>query len=164
MDKPFEMPVKEYLMRVQSVKTNTPLKTIEAVVDYQMQGANSALENNESVELSGFGKFIFNAKKAKKKYYRFLEKKKFFEEAFNSPTLSDVQRRSYERLYKGLIGWLDDMKPKIEEYERSTDCGGMEKQAGPCSRYEESDRAHFPGEEESVPELPLQLGSEEGKV
>jgi len=66
MDKPQSMSVKDYIMRVQSVRTNTPLKIIEAVVDFQFEDANKALSlpNVHSIEISGFAKFSFNMKKA----------------------------------------------------------------------------------------------------
>jgi nucleoid DNA-binding protein len=36
------------------------------VITHQFDGVHDALKTNNSVELSGFGKFIFNKKKAKK--------------------------------------------------------------------------------------------------
>lgn len=64
-DKPRSMDPREYLMRVQSVSTNTPLATVEAIVKHQFLAANEAFKNNKSIEISGLCKFWFNVKKAK---------------------------------------------------------------------------------------------------
>lgn len=65
-DKPRNMDPREYLMRVQSVSTNTPLTIVEAIVKHQFQAANEAFKKNKSIEISGLCKFWFNSKKAQK--------------------------------------------------------------------------------------------------
>ena len=67
MDKPISLSVKDWLIRKMAVKMMVSEKTIEAVVNHQFQSANEALSQNKSVEISGFGKFIFNDKKGQKK-------------------------------------------------------------------------------------------------
>ena len=67
MDKPISLSMKDYLIRRLAVKLMTSEKTIEAVINHQFQSANEALLNNKTIEISGFGKFIFNDKKAVKK-------------------------------------------------------------------------------------------------
>jgi len=58
---------KEYLVRALSIKLAMSEKTIEAVVNHQFQSANEAMDTNHSLELSGFGRILFNNKKAIKK-------------------------------------------------------------------------------------------------
>jgi peptidoglycan hydrolase CwlO-like protein len=58
---------KEYLVRALSVKLAMSEKIIEAVVNHQFQSANEAMDVNRSLELSGFGRILFNNKKAIKK-------------------------------------------------------------------------------------------------
>src|SRR5690349_18627084 len=96
MDKPMSMSVKDYLMKTQSVRTNTPLKIIEAVVDFQFQEVNSALHlpNVDSVEISGFGKFSFNRKKALKKWEKNISKKEYWEKALLDPDITEAKRKS----------------------------------------------------------------------
>ena len=67
MDKPISLSVKDYLVRTLAPKMLTSEKVIDAVVSHQFSEANNALVNNASVEISGFGKFLFNHKKAVKK-------------------------------------------------------------------------------------------------
>ena len=59
-NKPISMSMKDYLIRVQSVKAMMSEKIIEAVVNHQFQSASLAMRTNNSIELSGFGKFYFN--------------------------------------------------------------------------------------------------------
>lgn len=61
--KPHSMTVKEWLIKSLALSTEIPEKVIDAVVSHQFQEAHSALEINDSVEISGFGKFFFNRKK-----------------------------------------------------------------------------------------------------
>jgi len=114
MDKPVSMSVKDYLMRVMSVRTNTPLKTIEAVVDFQMKEANEALQHNYSIEISGFCKFLFNHKKAQKKYEKNLRKKENYEFFLKDPTLSEARRKTLELYLENTNKFLDSIKPKLD--------------------------------------------------
>lgn len=66
-NKPKSMSHKEYLVRALSVKLAMSEKIIEAVVNHQFQSANEAMDVNRSLELSGFGRILFNNKKAIKK-------------------------------------------------------------------------------------------------
>ena len=54
--KPAAMNIKDYLIRLLAVKILTSEKTIDAVITHQFQSANEALDLNNSVEISGFGK------------------------------------------------------------------------------------------------------------
>ena len=79
MDKPFSMPVKEYLVKMMSIKMNIPSATIDAIITHQFEEANKALLSNNSVEIAGFGKFLFKQKKAIKKLEKAFSKKQMFE-------------------------------------------------------------------------------------
>lgn len=72
MDKPISLSVKDYLVRTLAPKMLVSEKVIDAVVVHQFQEANDALKRNHSVEISGFGKFYFNHKKAVKKLERMI--------------------------------------------------------------------------------------------
>jgi nucleoid DNA-binding protein len=66
-NKPKSMSHKEYLVRALSVKLAISEKTVETVINHQFQSANEAMDTNHSLELSGFGRILFNNKKAIKK-------------------------------------------------------------------------------------------------
>jgi len=86
-DKPISLSVKDYLIRKMAVKLMTPEKTIDAVIMHQFQSANEATSQHKSVEISGFGKFFFNDKKAHKTMEKFLSQKALFEKWANDETL-----------------------------------------------------------------------------
>lgn len=111
------MSVKDYLIRRMSVRLNIPAKTIEAVVNHQMEEINKAIQadNIFSVEMSGFGRFIFNHKKAQKKWEKHISKEKLFSSFLEDPNLTDKQRNSYRLKLESTKHWLDRIKPKLEK-------------------------------------------------
>ena len=94
MDKPINMSVKDYLVRTLAVKMLISEKTIEAVVNHQFQSANEAMDFNNSLEISGFGKFYFNEKKATKRIGALNAKKTAMETIIADETTSEQKRRS----------------------------------------------------------------------
>jgi nucleoid DNA-binding protein len=86
------MSVKDYLIRVQAVKMLMSEKTIETIVNHQFQSLSEAMRSNNSVELSGFGKFYFNSKKAAKRLANLLSKKEFLEKQLEDETITEARR------------------------------------------------------------------------
>jgi nucleoid DNA-binding protein len=125
MDKPISMSVKDYLIRIMSVKMMMSEKTIEAVVNHQFQSANAALADNDDIEISGFGKFFFNQKKAQKKMDKMLSKVAMFTKQMNDESLSDKKRASANvKLNNTLLG-IEALKPKLH-VEHQSDLRGVE--------------------------------------
>ena len=94
MDKPISMSVKDYLIRTLAVKMMVSEKTIETVVNHQFQSANQAMDTNNSVEISGFGKFYFNEKKARKRLQSLIAKKRTMEGLIANPNVSEQRKHS----------------------------------------------------------------------
>ena len=69
-DKPTTLSVKDYIIRKMSVKMRMSENTIAEVVHHQFKYLNESLTDNNSVEVSGFGKFIFKTKWAEKELQR----------------------------------------------------------------------------------------------
>ena len=117
MDKPISTSVKDYLIKKMSVRTNTASKIIDAVVSHQIEGINKAIQNDSifSVEVSGFGKFLFNHKRAKKKMEKNLSKEVLFSSYLENPELTDKQRASYTLKLENTRKWMEGIKPKIEK-------------------------------------------------
>ena len=117
MYKPISTSVKDYLIKRMSVRMNIPQKTIEAIVAHQMEGINKAIQadNKFSVEMSGFGKFLFNHKKAKKKYEKNLSKELVFLANLEDPNLTERQRASFELKLENTRKWMENIKPKLDK-------------------------------------------------
>jgi len=135
-------------MRIMSVRTNTPLKTIEAVVEFQMQGANEALVNNYIVELSGFGKFLFNHKKAQKKMIKNLSKKELFEKTLKNTDLTEQRRNSITLKLENTIKFIEGLKPKLDGVQQAL--GGVEEQCDSELRIEGVDRVDLSEEKRDL--------------
>lgn len=97
MDKPISMSVKEFLIRTLAIKMLTSEKTLDAVVNHQFQSANEAMHLNKSVEISGFGKFFFNDKKAIKRMERLVTKQATYEAILANPEITE-QKKAYAKV------------------------------------------------------------------
>jgi hypothetical protein len=141
MDKPISMSVKDYLIRLMSVKMMLSEKTIEAVVNHQFQSANVALQENKSLEISGFGKFYFNQKKAQKRMEKMLSKAEVFAKQAMDESLSEQKRNSAALKLANTVAAIEVLKPKLQDNENQsvTDLRGMEEPLDPCVRYEGAD-------------------------
>ena len=132
MDKPRSLSVKDFLIRKMSIKFNTPEKVIEAVVNHQFQSATLAFNDQKSVELSGFGKFLFNEKKAVKKMESMLIQKQVLEQTIIDQTATDRKRKAAEVKLESLLQAIEILKPKID-YEPKSDIRGLEEQTDSTS-------------------------------
>jgi hypothetical protein len=101
------MSMKDYLVRVLAVKMMMAEKTIETVINHQFQSSSEAMLNNGSVEISGFGKFYFNKKKAQNKLEALVFIKGKLEDELKKDTLSDKQRSKHETRLQGVCSEID---------------------------------------------------------
>ena len=90
MDRPQTMSMKEWLVRNMSTSSMISEKVIMAVVNHQFEGALKAVETCDSVEFSGWGKFVFKRKRA---HYVLL-------------SLESIKLKLEEKL-------LEDISPKV---------------------------------------------------
>lgn len=127
MDKPISMPVKEYLVKIMSIKMNVPSATIDAIVTHQFEEANKALLSNDSVEIAGFGKFLFKRKKAFLKMEKELSKKQLFENKLKEEGISEAKKLSYTNKLNQTIKDIERLNSKLNARVQ-TDIGGMEEQ------------------------------------
>lgn len=129
MDKPISMSVKDYLIRTLAVKMMVSEKVIETVVNHQFQSANLAMDTNNSVEISGFGKFYFNEKKAKKRLESLKGKKKLMESYIANPEISEQKRHSSQVTLEKTEALINLLKSKITyEDQLRSDIRGLEEQ------------------------------------
>ena len=105
--------IRDYLVRTLAVKMLVSEKVIDTVVAFQFSEANSALLSNESIEISGFGKMVFNKKKAIKKMEKWQMQKAFYEAIINNPETSEQKRQTTEVRLKNLMHNIDVLKPKL---------------------------------------------------
>jgi nucleoid DNA-binding protein len=113
MDKPISLSIREYLVRTLAPKLLVSEKVIDQVIVHQFSEANAAMSNNESLELSGFGKLLFNKKKAYKKMEKFMSQKALFEAMIQNPDTSEQRRHAAKLKLNTVLNNIDVLKPKI---------------------------------------------------
>jgi nucleoid DNA-binding protein len=135
MDKPMSMSVKDYLIRILSVKMMKSENVVEAVVNHQFSSSIEAMKKLSTVEISGFGKMCFNQKKTDKKYEKALSKMALFLDRVNNSSLSEAKRLSARNKLTNTILGLESLKPRVS-HELVRNLSGMEEQLVSSSRVE----------------------------
>ena len=109
------MSVKEWIIKKMAIKMIISEKIIDTVVTHQFDSANDALNIHKSVELSGFGKFYFNEKKAIKTMEKYLSQKNMYESILMDVSITDHKRNNTEIRLANLLINIKTLKPKINE-------------------------------------------------
>lgn len=113
MDKPASMSIKDWLIKKMAIKMVIPEKVIDVVITHQFDSANDALNVNNSVELSGFGKFYFNKKKAVAHYNKLLAIKSAYERMLADQSITEKKRHSTELRMISVLNDIKILKPKV---------------------------------------------------
>lgn len=117
--KPHNMHIKDYLIKKIAINKVIEDKmiseaVINKVVSHQFDLANQAINKYNSVEFSGFGKFVFNIQKAKKKLQKIEEIIAYFSRVLENETISPTIRRNAEMKLASAIDNRIKLKPKID--------------------------------------------------
>lgn len=129
---------KELLIKTIASKILVSEKTIEAVINHQFISANQAMDTNKSVEISGFGKFMFNEKKAARRLKTYMMKKHDMHTIINHPEATAEQIRKATIIYNDMVDHIALLKPNISD-EFLTDLRGLEEQVDSPSTNEGDD-------------------------
>lgn len=141
MDKPISLSMKDYLIRKMAVKLMISEKTIEAVVNHQFQSANEAMHSNKTVEISGFGKFIFNHGKALRKMETYLKIEKALLNILSKPDLTEAKQRATLLKLETTKTNITLLKPRIDEnHQFFSNIRGVEEQPSATQEDQGSDR------------------------
>lgn len=108
------MTIKDELIRAAAKKYNMPEKTILAIVSHQFDGAHAATMLNNSIEISGFGKFIFNNKRGLKQMKKYESQYALFSTSLENPELSSTERRNIEMKLNTVLLNIKHLKPKLK--------------------------------------------------
>jgi len=99
-------------------------KIIDAVVTHQFDSANDAVNIHKSVEISGFGKFYFNTKKALTHYNKLLAIEQAYKNMLLDEKITTTKRNAVELKLQIIHSSIKTLKPKINE--PGTNNRGME--------------------------------------
>lgn len=115
MNKPSSMSIKEYLIRLQAMSSLRSESVINSVITHQFQSANDAMKTNNSIEISGFGKFYFNLPKAKKRIEALNNKIRNYKRALIEDNVSELLAKRIEARIVFLQEELDRLNNKTNE-------------------------------------------------
>jgi len=119
--------VKNFLIRKMSTGMNVPEKIITSVIDHQFVTLIENMPTCNSLELSGFGKFMFLKKKAPKTMLRYMKEKEGIVSSLD--TLDEHARKRAEIKISKIQVIMKALNQKLQSYENQfcTNLGGMEK-------------------------------------
>lgn len=87
---------------------------IDAVICHQFESASKAINECNSLEFSGFGKFIFNVNKAHKQMEKYRQFLMACDAKVNSPETSDNERRNLQVKIASTISNMKSLKQKLK--------------------------------------------------
>ena len=116
---------------------------IETVINHQMESAYEALDSCYSSEFSGFGKFFFNEKKAKRKLEKSKSQIALFEKVLLQEEISPIRRRNVQLKLETAKKNFEHLKKKIRNEEDCMGSGvrGMEEQIDSPQEAEGDDKS-----------------------
>jgi len=113
-------PIKEYIIKKLAVNKVTDKliseKTMDVVISHQFESAIKAMQTNSTVEISGFGKFLFNYKRAQKELTKYEKIREHYMSLLQQTTLSEEQRKSLEDKLAIANDGIKNLKPRVDEY------------------------------------------------
>lgn len=127
MEKPNTLTMKEWLIRKMAVKLMMSEKIIETIINHQFLSAQEAMPLTNTVEISGFGKFIFNHKKAFKELEKEYSKEKKFLSMLEEDH-SEQKKQSIQNKLTNTYKTINQLRPQLNRYELYTSDRGLEKQ------------------------------------
>lgn len=113
MNKPSTMSHKEWIIKRLAIKLVVSEKIIDAVVTNQFDLANEMLTTKNSIEFSGFGKFVFNMKKAIKRMTKFKDQQALYEGILIDETLSESAKIKNQKKLETVLNNIKALKDKI---------------------------------------------------
>ena len=118
MKKPKDMTLREWIVRKMSTKVVISERVINQVITHQFDGLHDALKTNNSVELSGFGKFLFNKKKAKKHVSKLEKIKLGYEKVIADESTPEKKLNFIKSKLSRLNLTLMSLKPKLDDQDK----------------------------------------------
>ena len=111
-DKPNSMSVRDWIIKKIGTGIMIPENIVKMVVAHQFDSAYEALDKYNSIEISGFGKFYYNRKKAEKELKRSLLQKATYEKILNDQATTEKKRQQVRRRLKILSLKIENLIKK----------------------------------------------------
>lgn len=109
------MSLKEFLIKKIALENNLPVRTVEAIINHEFLEAFKATTEHKSIEISGFGKFLFNEKKAQKTYIKFQEQMAVYTKTYETLEPSSPEYKRLTTVISNLKKNMEHLKLKLDE-------------------------------------------------
>jgi len=111
-DKPESMSVREWITKKVALSSSIPENVIRHIISHQFDSAYNALNDNNSIEISGFGKFYYNKKKAETELKYYEDEKTAYEAQLISNETTEKERHKIEKQLRWIEGHLKYLNNK----------------------------------------------------
>ena len=119
MFKPHNLSIKEYIIKKMAISLNMPEKDIDKVISHQFNSVNDAFRKVNSIEISGFGKFVILPVKTRKMLEKAQSKIRMFTSKLNKEGISEAERQSLMNKINNTLVQEKQYKEKLEKHERN---------------------------------------------
>jgi nucleoid DNA-binding protein len=115
MSRPLTVPIKDWMIKNLSKEKDISERTIQCVIAHQAESVMKKMRECRSVEFSGFGKFLFNTKKAGKKLVNMVEMEVRMRAIMENESEAPQKRKAMEVRHKVLVGDIELLKRLLDE-------------------------------------------------
>ena len=122
-EKPTNMSVKDHLYRKVSRELNIPLSTVKVVLNNQFRTALSALKDNDSLEIAGFGKILFNVRRLRTEIKELEFLIGYHKDLLKKGNLDEKTIEEYEEILGRLPNTIKELNKRLKHYEENHDNG-----------------------------------------
>lgn len=106
---------KERIIRETSMKVGISERVVETIINHQFYSILEAMDTSHSIELCGFGNFMFNTNKALKKFAKLNKKADDLEHLLASPDSTPAQIAKWKAMLISTHNQIKKLKPTIQD-------------------------------------------------
>src|SRR6478736_3913972 len=112
-DKPVTMPLRDFLIKQIAKDRNIHYSVVEAIITHQFDTANQATYTHKSLEISGFGKFVFSDSKANSQLIRYEDMISKINILMSNPDVTEKELLVHQKKLDGTKNLRDELKKRM---------------------------------------------------
>lgn len=116
-EKPSYISFKDWTVKQMALSSNVSERTIHNIITHEFTALSEAMFANETLEVSGWGKFIFLRNKAIKKVTRLHLLKKTYQNTVDNSEETDLRRKNAEYKIISVQKTIDFLELKLKQNE-----------------------------------------------
>ena len=113
-DKPESMSLRDWITKKVAISTAIPENIIKRVIVHSYESSYEATKYNDSIEISGFGKFYYSKTKAEKEIEYCVKQKNTYEKRLQKSCSTENERQQAENKVEYYTKKLDFLLKKKE--------------------------------------------------